>query len=297
MKNNTLFILSLSILLSAACSRPVAQFAIDEHAHALQPMQFDNQSKRGVSYKWDFGDGTTSEDQSPKHIYPFVGNYEVTLEVIGKKDKSKTIKQEVVVTPAKGACLAEIETTHGTMLVQLFNTTPKHQDNFVKLAEEGFYDDLLFHRVIQGFMVQGGDPESKNAPASKSLGSGGPGYMVDAEFADTLMHLKGALAAARTSDAVNPKKRSSGSQFYIVQGRPVTENALKKIEGQKNIRYSQNQKELYLRLGGTPFLDQEYTVFGQVIDGIEVLDKIATSPTDGRDRPREDVKMKVKLIR
>lgn len=297
MKNNILFLFSLLIFLSAACSRPIAEFAIDEQAQVLQPIQFDNQSKRGISYKWDFGDGITSEEVSPKHTYPYVGNYAVTLEVKGNKDKTKTIRQEVVVTPPKGACLVEIETTYGTMLVQLFNTTPMHQDNFVKLAEEGFYDELLFHRVIQGFMVQGGDPDSKNAPAGKPLGSGGPGYMVDAEFADTLIHLKGALAAARTSDAVNPKKRSSGSQFYIVQGRPTTEDMLKKIEGQKNIRYSQKQKELYLRLGGTPFLDREYTVFGQVIDGIEVLDKIASSATDGRDRPREDITMKVKLIR
>jgi cyclophilin family peptidyl-prolyl cis-trans isomerase len=297
MKNNTLLILSLSILLSAACSRPVAQFAIDEQAQVLQDVQFDNQSKRGLSYKWDFGDGITSEDPSPKHFYTSVGNYQVTLEATGKKGKSKTITQEVVVTPPEGACLVEIETTYGTMLVQLFNTTPMHQDNFVKLAEEGFYDGLLFHRVIQGFMVQGGDPDSKNAPASKPLGSGGPGYMIDAEFADTLIHIKGALAAARTADSVNPKKRSSGSQFYIVQGRPTTEDMLKKIEGQKNIRYSKHQKELYLRLGGTPFLDREYTVFGQVIDGIGVLDKIASSSTDGRDRPREDISMKIKLIR
>ena len=130
-------------------------------------------------------------------------------------------------------------------------TTPKHQDNFVKLAEEGFYDSLLFHRVIQNFMIQGGDPDSKNAPAGQALGSGGPGYTVEAEFVDSLIHVKGALAAARTGDAVNPQKRSSGSQFYIVHGQPMNEDMLNRIEAQKGIRYSKEAgKEPYVRLEG-----------------------------------------------
>ena len=146
-------------------------------------------------------------------------------------------------------------------------------------------------------MVQGGDPDSKGARAGQGLGSGGPGYTIEAEFVDSLVHLKGAIAAARTGDAANPQKRSSGSQFYIVQGQPMTEDMLDRIEAQKGIRYSKEQREAYLEVGGTPFLDREYTVFGKVIEGLDVLDKIAAAQTDGRDRPVKDIAMKIRLIR
>jgi peptidyl-prolyl cis-trans isomerase B (cyclophilin B) len=183
------------------------------------------------------------------------------------------------------------------MLVELYDATPQHQDNFVKLVQEGYYDGLLFHRVIENFMIQGGDPKSKDAPAGQALGSGGPGYTIPAEFVDSLVHIKGAIAAARTGDAVNPQKRSSGSQFYIVHGRKVTEQDLAQLEAQKGFRYTTRQKEAYLEHGGTPFLDRDYTVFGQVVEGFEVLDKLAAVPTDPRDRPKEDLKMKIRLIR
>jgi peptidyl-prolyl cis-trans isomerase B (cyclophilin B) len=186
---------------------------------------------------------------------------------------------------------AEIETEFGTMKVKLYNSTPKHRDNFIKLANEGFYDDLLFHRVISGFMVQGGDPDSKGAAPDARLGGGGPGYLIDEEIG--ALHVKGALAAARTS---NPEKKSSGSQYYIVQGKPQSDGALDAIESQKGVKYSPEQRELYKTLGGTPQLDNEYTVFGEVVEGIEVVDKIAAVQTAPGDRPLEDVKMKVRIL-
>jgi peptidyl-prolyl cis-trans isomerase B (cyclophilin B) len=181
----------------------------------------------------------------------------------------------------------EIYTNYGVMTVKLYNETPLHRDNFVKLATEGFYDSLLFHRVIQGFMIQAGDPNSKNAPAGKMLGTGGPGYTVPAEFNANLIHKKGALAAARMGDHVNPQKASSGSQFYIVQGRPTA-------VGQN---YSDEQREIYKTRGGTPFLDGQYTVFGEVIKGQEVIDAIASVPTQPGDRPVNDVIItKIKVL-
>jgi peptidyl-prolyl cis-trans isomerase B (cyclophilin B) len=182
----------------------------------------------------------------------------------------------------------------GNMIAEVFDATPGHQDNFVKMVEQSYYDSLLFHRVINGFMIQGGDPESRNAAPGAMLGSGGPGYTIKAEFVDSLAHVKGALAAARTN---NPQKRSSGSQFYIVQGREVSDSDLNKREGLHNFRYPRAVREQYAEMGGTPFLDQEYTVFGRVIEGLEVIDEIAGIRTDNQNRPQEDVWMVIKLIR
>ena len=198
---------------------------------------------------------------------------------------------------APETCLIEIQTSYGNMTVKLYDETPLHRDNFIKLAEEGFYDGLLFHRVINGFMVQGGDPQSRNAASGMPLGSGGPGYQVAAEIKPDLVHMKGAIAAARTGDAVNPEKKSSGSQFYIVQGRPMSEQELEIMEERKGIHYTPEQRKQYETEGGTPFLDQEYTVFGQVIKGLEVIDAIAGVQTDRNDRPREDISMKVVVIK
>ncbi len=288
--------LFLLALLAASCARPVARFSAGREGRVLEPVQFDNLSEKASNYQWDFGDGNLSEAESPVHKYKASGRYTVRLKAINEKGKTKTVEQEISIGPPK-ACLVELETDFGAMIIQLYDATPRHQDNFIKLAEEGFFDSLLFHRVIQNFMIQGGDPESKKAAPGQALGSGGPGYTVEAEFVDSLIHLRGALAAARTGDAVNPQKRSSGSQFYIVQGQKMTEDMLNRIEAQKGIRYSKEQREAYMEMGGTPFLDREYTVFGRVVEGLDVLDKIAGVQTDGRDRPVEDVRMKIRLIR
>lgn len=186
-----------------------------------------------------------------------------------------------------------IHTDYGDMKGILYNETPKHRDNFVKLARQGFFDGLLFHRVIQGFMIQGGDPDSKNAKPGQALGSGGPGYTVPAEFNPKFIHKKGALAAARQGDQVNPQKASSGSQFYIVQGQKWDPAQL---ESRNPNKYSTTQKEEYKTLGGTPFLDGEYTVFGEITEGFDVLDKIAAVEKDRSDRPVKDVKMTIKIM-
>lgn len=188
---------------------------------------------------------------------------------------------------------AVIETEYGNMKAELYNSTPKHRDNFIKLAKEGFYDDLLFHRVIDGFMIQGGDPQSRTAAPGQRLGMGGPGYLIDAEIGAP--HFRGTLAAARTGGPSNPDKKSSGSQFYVVDGTPQSRQRIQAIGKQKGIQYSEAHIQKYEEVGGTPMLDMDYTVFGEVIDGFDVIDEIATVAKDASDRPLEDVKMKVRI--
>jgi peptidyl-prolyl cis-trans isomerase B (cyclophilin B) len=239
-----------------------------------------------------------------------------------------------------------IKTKFGNMTAVLYNDTPLHRDNFIKLVKEDFYDGLLFHRVIKNFMIQGGDPQSKNAPQGKRLGNGGPGYQVPAEFVPAHFHKKGAIAAARSGDKVNPERKSSGSQFYIVQGEVYTgeeltqfedklkfraqkreemklfgerkdeirqlqqagkidsanaimisiqEMAQKNIEGQ-NFKVSEERRAVYTTIGGTPHLDDAYTVFGEVIEGFEVIDSIANVETGQGDRPVENIEMEIELI-
>lgn len=243
--------------------------------------------------------------------------------------------------------LVTIKTNYGIMKAVLYDGTPKHKENFIKLAENGFYDSLLFHRTIFEFMIQGGDPKSKTAPKDQQLGDGGPGYTTEAEFNKNYTHIKGALAAARQADQINPQKASSGSQFYIVQGRKWTLEEI--IQYENNIRnrnknyalirvldlpqcadvrqevivkqtegdgqwlqsfyenadtliqkynsdyepfsYTEEQRNAYVNVGGAPHLDGDYTVFGQVISGLEIIDIIAQQPTDAMDRPVEDIRM------
>ncbi|PTN04815.1 peptidylprolyl isomerase/peptidyl-prolyl cis-trans isomerase B (cyclophilin B) [Mangrovibacterium marinum] len=250
--------------------------------------------------------------------------------------------------PANKATTVEIDTDYGKMTFRLYNETPQHRDNFIKLAQDGFYDGLLFHRVINEFMIQGGDPKSKDAAPGQRLGNGDPGYTIPAEIKPDFFHKKGALAAARQGDAQNPEKRSSGSQFYIVQGELLTPGALDSLEMQMNSKrasqinqqiFRQHQAELnklmkeglqdslnirlaelkelaneqlaktepyqiseekraiYTTQGGYPSLDGAYTVFGEMIDGFEVLDKIAAVKTDRFNRPEQDLKMTVKILK
>lgn len=191
--------------------------------------------------------------------------------------------------------MVQITTDYGTIKIKLYDETPKHRDNFIKLAKEGFYNGTLFHRVIQGFMIQGGDPNSKNAPAGQPLGMGDVGYTVPAEFNPALIHKKGALCAARTE---NPTKASSGCQFYIVQGKTYTDAELDQMEMRAGIKYTPAQRDIYKKSGGTPFLDMNYTVYGEVTEGLDVVDKIAAVQTNRQagDRPAQDVKMTVKVI-
>ncbi|HEU5292202.1 MAG TPA: peptidylprolyl isomerase [Cyclobacteriaceae bacterium] len=249
--------------------------------------------------------------------------------------------------PGKKEQVVTIKTKYGDMVAILYDETPKHKANFLKLTNSKFYDSLLFHRVITDFMIQGGDPDSKKATANQPLGRGGPGYTVDAEINPKFFHEKGALSAARLGDGMNPTKASSGSQFYIVQGKKISVEELTQLElnlrnqrksmilreiimmpkyesvralinekqqaqdgqwlnsffeksdtlivkekpGYKSFTFSPEQKEAYSNLGGAPHLDGDYTVFGKVIKGLEVIDKIAEQPKGAADRPAEDIRM------
>ena len=239
--------------------------------------------------------------------------------------------------------MLKIETSLGDIKVKLYNETPKHRDNFIKLAKEGMYNGTLFHRVIKDFMVQAGDPDSKNAPKGKMLGAGDVGYTIPAEFVyPKYFHKKGALSAARQGDNVNPNKESSGCQFYIVTGKVYNDSSLLGMEQQMNenkltnifnalaqkhmkeiykmrkandedglydlqeklfaqaqeeaakqpeFHFTKEQIEAYTTVGGTPHLDGEYTVFGEVVDGMDIVDKIQNVKTDRSDRPEDDVKI------
>lgn len=216
-------------------------------------------------------------------------------------NNENTMEQPQPETP-KTKVKVKITTPLGEMIVLLYDETPLHRDNFIKLVETGYYNDLLFHRCIRNFMVQGGDPNSRGAAQGKQLGIGGPGYTVDAEFNPNFIHKKGALAAARQGDAVNPTKKSSGSQFYIVQGSVFNDAQLDQYQRyvqQKNpsFAYTDEQKNIYKTIGGTPQLDMDYTVFGEVIQGLEVIDAIAAQPTAMGDRPVTDVKMTMEIIK
>ena len=195
--------------------------------------------------------------------------------------------------PKEKRSTIEITTDYGTMKIMLYNETPLHRDNMLKLAAAHFYDSLLFHRVIKDFMIQGGDPESRHAKAGEMLGSGSaPGERIPAEFRPDLIHKKGALAAARDN---NPEKASSNCQFYIVQGKKYGKDELNKIAMQTGAKYTPEQMEIYETIGGTPFLDQNYTVYGEVYEGLNVLDSIAAVKTDRNDRPLKDVRMTIKV--
>ena len=288
--------MTLSFAGFTACMNPLARFTMSaQHAEAPASVDFNNTSEGADTYVWDFGDGVQSTDSSTTHRYTHAGKYDVSLKAI-KGKKTNTMTQSIVIDPPS-KCLIEITTDFGVMMAELYDATPQHRDNFLKLAGEGYYDGLLFHRVIDGFMIQGGDPNSRNAAPGAALGSGGPGYQVPGEFVDSLVHIRGAIAAARTGDGVNPERKSSGSQFYIVQGTAVDASMLDMLEKRKGFKYSEEQRAAYLEHGGTPFLDRDYSVYGRVISGFDVLDQIARAPKDARDRPTKDIKMTVKVIR
>ena len=191
----------------------------------------------------------------------------------------------------------EIETIYGNMLIELYNETPIHRDNFIKLANSGFYDGTLFHRVIPAFMIQGGDPVSKKDNPQEQIGNGGPGYTLPSEFDEKLIHKKGAFAAARMPDAVNPKKESSGSQFYIVEGQVYDASKLELMEKRMGIKMNEIQKKMYSTIGGTPHLDGNYTVFGEVIRGLDIISKVSNVNRNKNNLPLEKVVMKVRVVK
>jgi len=219
----------------------------------------------------------------PLFILAFWGNsFAQVTELI--TEKSSQNQKEIKVA---------ISTEYGNILMKLYNETPQHRDNFLKLIREGYYEGLLFHRVISQFMIQGGDPDSKWAEPGDILGNGGPGYTIPAEFHPNYYHKRGALAAARTN---NPEKASSGSQFYIVQGRKFSAAELASMEARMGIEFPEAHKKVYQSIGGYPPLDQNYTVFGEVIDGMDVVENLASVAKDRSNRPNKDIAMTVKII-
>jgi len=222
--------------------------------------------------------------------YPFslIVSFMLLLSVFSSQAAGQETKEEMLIS---------IETNVGEMIVRLYNETPAHRDNLVKLINEGFFEDQLFHRVIKDFMIQGGDPHSSGAEKGQRLGSGGPGYTVPAEFHKDLIHKKGALAAARKGDAVNPEQASSGSQFYLVQGRVLSPEDIEYLKQRGVASFSEESEEIYMTIGGTPHLDGAYTVFGEVVKGLEIIDTIASRPTDAYDRPVEDIVYSISLIK
>lgn len=191
--------------------------------------------------------------------------------------------------------LVTINTPYGPIRAVLYDQTPKHKENFIRLVDRNFYDSLLFHRVIPNFMIQGGDPNSRNAAAGGSLGNGDVDYKIPAEISPTFFHKKGSLAAARDN---NPEKASSGCQFYVVQGRVWPDDELQKQIDRSHTRapgrtFTDQQKQTYKTLGGSPHLDGSYTVFGEVIDGLALVDSVAKQPRDPQDRPKQDIRMTV----
>lgn len=207
--------------------------------------------------------------------------------------KSTTTSKETTNTKMDTFKHVIISTDLGDIEIRLYDETPLHRDNFIKLAKEGYFDSTLFHRVIPDFMVQGGDPDSKHAVQGQRLGMGGPGYRVPAEFNRNLIHKRGALAAARDN---NPEKASAGSQFYLVQGRPYTAHELSVLAQRTNNNWTAEQMKTYETIGGAPFLDMNYTVFGEVVSGLDIIDKIAAAARDQNDRPYNNIRMKIKVV-
>jgi len=195
------------------------------------------------------------------------------------------------------ATMVRIMTDYGNIDIKLYDDTPLHRDNFIKLIRSGYYNDQIFHRVINNFMIQGGDLNSKNASRGEMLGQGGSGYTIPAEIRSEHYHKKGALAAARKGDSVNPEKASSGSQFYIIQGTVLSPEQLNfLIANGYHQPFTQEQIKDYITIGGSPHLDGEYTVFGEVVDGLDILDKIASVKTDDYDRPIVDIPFKIIIL-
>lgn len=214
-----------------------------------------------------------------------MANYEAADDMSDLLEESKTERNMDDLTKVI------FKTSMGDITIALYDNTPLHKENFLKLVKSDYYNDILFHRIIQGFMIQTGDPDSKGAPAGKMLGSGGPDYTIPAEFRKENYHKRGAVAAARQGDQVNPTKASSGSQFYIVDGKKFTQAELSQITMSYGTTFTKEQIEVYTTIGGAPFLDMQYTVFGEVVEGMDVVDKIAAQKKDRFDRPFNDIKI------
>ncbi len=282
------------LLVIASCSEPNPDFSAGYANGEDKPteIKFTNTSTGADGYTWYFGDGGTTTEANPVHKFNAFGNVMVVLEAM--KGGASARDTQYINIPEPPRKKVRIETKYGDMIAELYNTTPLHRDNFTRLIADSYYDSLLFHRVMDNFMIQGGDPDSKYAGPDQTLGMGSPAYTIPAEIGAP--HYKGALAAARKGDQLNPEKRSSASQFYIVEGKPYSGIELANVANQYNIVYNQSQQDIYGKEGGTPFLDNQYTVFGMVIEGLEVIDSISPVKVNSANRPLEDIRMKITLV-
>lgn len=258
--------LALVLVSAAACKKkevkpqPDGSFAF-AFTENTREVKFTGTGTNVSTWTWDFGDGKTGSGQETAHAYDTSGDYTVTL-TVGNEAGTKSYTKQVRVTDR----IIEIKTSFGDMYMWLYDQTPKHKANFLKLAKENFFDGTTFHRIIQSFVIQGGDPNSKDGDPSND-GTGGPGYTIPAEINSTLTHVYGAVGAARLPDNVNPNKESNGSQFYIV-----------------------------VNPAGTSFLNNNYTVFGFIMQGMDVATKISTQSKDTNDRPINDIVMDVNIF-
>ncbi len=272
-------------MLLGSCSKPYADFVIKEDNFQLPAaIDFQNTSKNATTYTWWVNDEQVSSARELAHCFLESGKHQVRLDAESNGKIATRTKELVVAAPTN--CVVHLETTMGNLIMELSEETPIHLRNFTKLVEEGFYNGLIFHRVIDGFMIQGGDNKSRNS--GKRLPE--PPEIKN-EISNDLIHVRGAVAAARMPDDMNPKKKSSGSQFYIVEGRALDMQKLKRIREEKLFEYKDEQIEQYLEYGGTPQLDGEYTVFGRLLIGYDVMEKISSVDTDKYDKPEKDVRI------
>jgi len=271
--------------LLGACTKPISQFrTLSTDFSAPATIEFKNLSTGADSYIWKVDSEVISDSSNLNHI--FLGSGRHTIELISTAGSKQSVSSQDIFIEAPSECLVYMQTSLGPLLFSLSDNTPRHRDNFIELVASTYYDGIKFHRVIDGFMIQAGD--SKTNVASQKISHK---KEIAEEINTGLMHYKGALAAARMPDDINPERASSGTQFYIVDGQKLTAEAIEKQSYSKLFDYTEEQKSRYIQEGGAPQLDGEYTVFGHLIDGYDTLEAISNAATDSRDNPIEPIKI------
>jgi len=276
-------ILCLSLL---QCAYPVAHFEVDStNLSAPAVVRTKNTSRNATSYEWRLNDVLITDASNFTHTFLESGIFK--LQLIASKGTKQNDFSEIIEVKAPERCQVYMNTSKGSMIFELSEATPGHLSNFVSLIENGYYIDLAFHRVLDGFVIQIGDQKTRLDPSIIISHE----EVIPQEISAGLIHLRGALAAARMPDEINPEKASSGSQFYIVDGHNLTLDDIKNYEATKQLNYTEDQINSYLKQGGSPQLDQEYTVFGYMKSGFDVLELISQVSTDQKDKPLEDVRI------
>lgn len=267
----------------SACAKPISDFKIlSENQVAPTHIEFKNLSTGSENYIWKVDSEVVSDSTHLNHLFLSSGRH--TIELVSSKGSKESKSHQDLFIEAPTECLVHILTNYGPLVVSLSDETPRHRDNFLQLVNSSFYDGIKFHRIINGFMIQAGDPKTNLASQKIKYPK-----EIEQEIDNKLLHYRGALAAARLPDNINPTKASSGTQFYIVEGQQLTAKAIEEYGYSRLEDYTEEQKLKYLEKGGAPQLDGEYTVFGQLIDGYDTLDKISNVKTDKSNKPIEPV--------